>query len=84
MQAGRRGLVTQCGAVSDTAAGCVMNLKTQVRACPWVAQQGQSAAHRTIILHLNKCMPIKDPVPAGFGLCHQGASVHWAGVKAVG
>jgi hypothetical protein len=57
------------------AAGCMMNLKTQVRACPWVAQQGKSAAHRTLILHLNKCMPIKDPVPGGLGLCHQGATV---------
>lgn len=54
MQAGRRGLVTPCGAVSDTAAGCVMNLKTQVRACPWAAQQGQWDARRVTILHLNK------------------------------
>jgi hypothetical protein len=77
MQAGRRGRVTRRGAVSDTDAGCVMNLKTQVQACPWAAQQGQLAAHRRIILHLNKCMPNKDPVSVGLGLCHQGASLHW-------
>ena len=76
MQAGRRGLVTPCGAVSDTAAGCVMNLKTQVRACPWAAQQGQWDARRVLILHLNKCNRLKDPVSGGLSLCHQGANLY--------
>jgi hypothetical protein len=31
-------LMTRCVALCDAAAGCVMNLKTQERACPWAAQ----------------------------------------------
>lgn len=55
MQAGRRVLVTRFGAAFGTAAGYVMNLKTQVQACPMAVKQGQPVAKQHVILHLNKC-----------------------------